>query len=99
MSCSSCTLNWRVRPWTKFEHELAADIEMDAKVQGRTPPRIIYVIVDGTPLPGITERARIAILAKGKRFELVCEEIYHAILQVPKESQAVDLTKWVDYVF
>jgi len=87
------------KPWPQFERELAADIEMEAKAQGKQPPRIIYVVVDDTPLPSVTERARIAVLAKGKRFELVCEEIYHAILQLPKEAVTVDLDRWKDYVF
>src|SRR5580704_15187270 len=31
------------RPWTEFERELAADMEMDAKQSGKEPPRIIYL--------------------------------------------------------
>lgn|SRR6185312_2927715 len=87
------------KPWPQFERELAADIEMEAKQHGRRPPRIIYVVVDGTPLPSVAERARLSVMAKGKRFELVCEEIYHAILQLPKEAGQVDLAQWSDYIF
>jgi len=36
------------KPWTEFERELAADLEMEAKKRKETPPRIIYVIIDGT---------------------------------------------------
>jgi len=89
----------RDKPWTQFEQELAADLEMTAKKEGVMPPRIIYVVIDDTPLPNITESNKIAIMAKGKRFELVCEEIYHNIMQLPRASDSVDLTKWSDYVF
>jgi hypothetical protein len=51
---------------------------MEAKKQAQQPPQIVSVVIDGTPLPTITENNRIAIMAKGKRFELVCEEIYHS---------------------
>jgi hypothetical protein len=87
------------KPWPQFEADLVADMEMDARVQGKKPPRIIYVVVDDTPLPTVTERARIAVVARGKRFDLVCEEIYHGILQLPKAASEVDLEKWKDYVF
>jgi hypothetical protein len=83
----------------QFERELAADLEMEAKAQGKEPTRIIYVVVDDTPLPSVVERARLAIMAKGKRFELVCEELYHSILQLPKETGQIDLDRWKDYVF
>jgi hypothetical protein len=66
------------KPWPEFERELAADLEMEAKKQAQQPPQIVSVVIDGTPLPTITENNRIAIMAKGKRFELVCEEIYHS---------------------
>lgn len=87
------------KPWPEFERELASDLEMSAKQEGRTPPRTIYVVVDDTPLPSVTESNRIAVMAKGKRFELVCEEIYHNILQIPKATERIDLDKWSDYVF
>lgn len=38
-------------------------------------------------------------MASGKRFALVCKEIYHAILQLPKEADDIDLNRWKDYVF
>jgi hypothetical protein len=60
---------------------------------------VIYIVIDGTPLPSITEDNRIAIMARGKRFELVCGEIYHNVLQLPKDTDDPDLSKWDDYVF
>lgn len=87
------------KPWPQFERELASDLEMAAKQEGRKPPRIIYIVIDDTPLPSVTETNRIAVMTKGKRFELVCEELYHHILQIPKEPSQIDLKKWEDYVF
>jgi hypothetical protein len=87
------------KPWPVFEQELAADLEMAAKHEGRIPPRIIYVVIDDTPLPNVSESNKIAVMAKGKRFELVCEEIYHNVLQLPKPTDSFDLNKWSDYVF
>jgi len=87
------------KPWPQFEAELAADLEMDAKAKGTELPRIVYVVIDDTPLPTVSEKNKIAIMAKGKRFELVCEEIYHSILQLPRSAEKVDLQKWSDYVF
>ncbi|MBF0507854.1 MAG: TIR domain-containing protein [Deltaproteobacteria bacterium] len=87
------------KPWPEFERELAADLEMAAKKEGRQPPQIIYVLIDDVSLPNVSEANKIAVVAKGKRFELVCEEIYHSILKLPKQSDAVDLSKWADYVF
>ena len=87
------------KPWPTFERELAEDIEMEAKKEGKTPPRKIYFVVDNTPLPGISEKNRIAIMAKGKRFEYACEELYHHILQLEREPEKVDLEKWKGYSF
>lgn len=87
------------KPWPEFEREFAIDLAMTAKQQGREPPRIIYVVIDDAPLPNISEANRLAIIAKGKRFELVCEEIYHSILQLPHRGDPVDLDKWGDFVF
>jgi hypothetical protein len=87
------------KPWVQFERELAADLEMEAKQAGRTPPRIIYLVVDESPLPGVTEKHRIAILAKGKLFADVCEELYRALLQISAESPDVDLDRWSKYIF
>jgi hypothetical protein len=72
---------------------------MDAKTEGKTPPRIIYFLVDNTPLPGISEKNRIAIMAKGKRFEYACEELYHHILQIERAPEKRDLDKWESYTF
>lgn len=87
------------KPWVEFERDLIGDLQMSAKKKGNTPPRVIYIVIDGTPLPSVSEENRIAIMAKGKRFELVCEEIYHNILQLPRDTDSVDLSKWNDYVF
>jgi len=87
------------KPWPTFERELAADIEMEAKNEGKTPPRIIYFVVDNTPFPGISEKNRIAIMAKGKRFEYACEDLYHHILQLEREPEKIKLDKWKDYTF
>jgi len=87
------------KPWTQFEQEFAKDLEMNAKLEGKTPPRIIYIVLDDTPLPSISDKQRLAIMAKGKRFELVCEEIYHHILQIPRTSEQIDLNKWKEYQF
>lgn len=87
------------KPWPEFERELATDIEMSAKQKGTTPPRIIYVVIDEASLPSVSEANRLAIMARGKRFELVCEEIYHNILQLPKAPDIVDLSEWSEYIF
>lgn len=89
----------RDKPWTEFEREFAADLAMERKKQNMPPPRIIYIVIDDTPLPDISTKNRIAIMAKGKNFELVCQEIYHAILQIPRKAQDIDLTQFKDYVF
>jgi hypothetical protein len=89
----------RERPWTEFERQLAGDLEINAKQQGQTPPRIIYIVLgDATPPDG-PDKFKLAVMTKGKRFPLVCEEIYHQILRIPKESKTVDLNAWNDYVF
>jgi TIR domain len=89
----------RDKPWPEFERNLVFDLEMEAKVGGGKPPRIIYVVVDDAKLPSATERARLAVMAKGKRFELVCEEIYHAILQLPKAAGEINLDEWKEFSF
>ena len=87
------------KPWPEFERELAADIEISAKQKGTTPPRIIYIVIDEASLPSVSEANRLAVMARGKRFELVCEETYHAILQLPRTPDAIDLSQWSKYVF
>lgn len=87
------------KPWTTFERELVGDLEMESKKEGQVPPRIIYFVIDETPLPSITEKNRIAVMAKGKRFDLVCEEVYYGILQISKDPKQIDLDKWSDFVF
>lgn len=87
------------KPWPEFERELAGDLEMAAKKEGQKPPRIIYIVIDNVGLPSVSEENKLAVVAKGKRFEFVCEEIYHGILQLPREAEDVELDKWSDYVF
>lgn len=87
------------KPWTTFERELVGDLEMESKKEGRVPPRIIYFVIDETLLPSITEKNRIAVMAKGKRFDLVCEEVYYGILQISKDPEQIDLDKWSEFVF
>lgn len=87
------------KPWTQFESEFAKDLEMQSKIEKRKPPRIIYVVLDDTPLPSVAEKQKLAVIAKGKRFELVCEEIYHHILQLPHSTKEIDLSKWNNYSF
>ena len=87
------------KPWPQFEREFASDLEMAAKQEGKEPPRIIYVVIDEIPLPSLTESNRIAIQAKGKSFETVCEEIYHNILEIPRTTDELDLDKWKGFVF
>jgi hypothetical protein len=87
------------RPWPEFERELAADLEMTARKEGKNPAQIIYVVIDDVGLPNISEENRIAIMAKGKLFGLVCEEIYHAVLRLPRDADNVDLDKWRQYRF
>ncbi|HLM57783.1 MAG TPA: toll/interleukin-1 receptor domain-containing protein [Pyrinomonadaceae bacterium] len=86
------------RPWTQFEQTLAGDLEIEAQKGGRRPPRIIYFMLDETPLPSVTERNRIAVVAKGKKFQDACEELYRGIVQIPKEVGEIDLSEWVDKV-
>lgn len=87
------------KPWTEFERELASSLETEAKQTGRHPPRIIYFVIDATPLPEGVEERRIAVVAKGKPFEVACEELYYGILQIARSANQVDLSKWSDFVF
>lgn len=89
----------RDKPWVQFEREFAADIEMSSKMEGRKPPRIIYVVLDGTPLPSVSEKNRLAVMAKGKKFDIVCDEIYQNILQIPRTTPNVDLSTWSSFTF
>jgi hypothetical protein len=89
----------KAKPWTEFERELAGDLEIEAKKEGRKPPRIIYVVMGDLELPNVTERNRIAVMTKGKRFPVVCEEIYRGILGLTREAQSIDLADWEAYEF
>jgi len=87
------------KAWPDFERELAADLEMEARQREDAPPRVIYVVIDGTSLPDTSTRNRLAIMAKDKEFETVCGEIYNAILMIPKAAPQIDLSKFKGYVF
>lgn len=87
------------KPWIELERELANALEMDSKQNGKEPPRILYVVMDNTPLPTAIEKQRIAIMAKGKLFGVVCDEIYRSILRLPGTTPDVDLSNWDRYQF
>jgi len=82
------------KPWPEFETELADDLCITAKKEGRKPPRVIYVILDDACLPNISQKNRIAIFARGKLFEEVCEEIVRSIVGNIKKAEDVDLNQW-----
>lgn len=90
---------YKGKPWPEFEQELANDLEIEAKKKGNDPPIIIYLMIDDSFVPSVTEANKIHIMAKGKHFELVCEEIYHNILRLPKKTEPIDLSKWSSYTF
>jgi len=87
------------KPWIEFERKLAEDIEMSSKIDGKKPPRTIYIVIDNTPLPNDIERNRIAVMAKGKKFETVCDEIYRNIFRLPHVTPNINLDEWSGYVF
>lgn len=70
------------------------DLDIEAKKQGATPPLLLYVTLDVTELPDETAKNRLAVIAKGRRFGEVCDEIYRGILQLPAVPELVDLTRW-----
>jgi hypothetical protein len=82
------------RTFALFERETAADLEIDAKLAGRKPPRIIYVVMDETPLPSPVEINRLAVMAKGKTIRGVCEELYINILQISRRTPPIDPASW-----
>jgi hypothetical protein len=90
---------YKGKPWTEFEQELARDLRIEAKKKGTLPPRTIYLMIDDSFVPDITEANKLHIMAKGKTFESVCEEIYQNILKLPKNTKPIDLSKWRDYKF
>jgi radical SAM enzyme (TIGR01210 family) len=68
------------RPWVRFERQLAARMERDARRRGDTPPRVIVIVLDDTPLPK-TEQNRLAIRAIGQTHEMVAEGILRSVMQ------------------
>jgi hypothetical protein len=87
------------KPWPEFERDLASDLQIEARKDGKTPPRVIYVVLGDLNLPSITERNRIAVMTKGKKFPLVCDEIYRGIVGLAREPQLVNLDRWMDHTF
>ena len=87
------------KPWLEFERNLATDLNIEAKQEGETPPRLIYVILDDSQIPTGYDKHRLAIMARGKSFPAVCEEIYHSIMEIPRNGPHVDLDDWTDYIF
>lgn len=87
------------REWPKYERELAINLEAQAREKGEKPPRLIYVIIDSVDFSKDLDRERIVILAKGKLFPDVCEEIFHAVLSMPGQSVQRDLSNWEHYRF
>lgn len=88
------------KPWIEFERRLALDLGTDAKEVGKKPTRLIYLVMDDT-MPPADEvvQNRLHIMARGKTMRQVCEETYHALIQIPRDPQHIDLAKWDDYVF
>jgi len=87
------------KPWIQFERELASNLEAEAKKTGKKPPTVIYFVIDATPLPEGVEEKRIAVVAKGKQFEVACEELYYGILQIARNAEQIDLNKWSNFTF
>ena len=87
------------KPWPEFERFLAQDLEMEAKTKGKTPPKVIYIVTDYLSLPDIYEKNRIAIMASGKLFPEVCDELYNHIKGIIRTPQLIDLDKWKKYKF
>ena len=78
---------------------IVEDLVMEAKKANREPPRLIYVCLDKTPPPDAAQKNRIAVLASGKKFPAVCQEIHDQILKSPRRSDGADLSTWEDYTF
>jgi hypothetical protein len=82
------------KPWPEFERETAADLQMEARKAGNKPPRVIYVVVDDTPLPSPVQSNRLAVMAKGKTVKAVAEELYLQILQISRGTPPIDPAVW-----
>lgn len=88
------------RCWTEFERELAEDYVMEAKLNKKKPPKIIYVCIDDTELPSVSVRQRIVIRAPGRGFSVVCDELYRHILGLPgRHGDNINLDDWSDFEF
>lgn len=82
------------KPWAEFERDAATDLQMEAKKAGRKPPRVIYVVMDDTPLPSPVQSNRLAVTARGKTVRAVAEELYLHILQTSRGTPPIDPTIW-----
>jgi hypothetical protein len=91
--------NSRNKAWPQFERELAEDLDIEARKKGKTPPKLIYVVLDDSELPDEVAKNRLSVYAKGKRFGAVCDEIYRAILGISGIPELIDLRKWDNYQF
>jgi hypothetical protein len=82
------------KAWPEFERETAADLQMEARKAGRKPPRVIYVVMDDTPLPSPVQSNRLAVMAKGKTVKAVAEELYLQILQISRGTPPIPPGVW-----
>jgi hypothetical protein len=87
------------KPLTEFEYEPNDDLWKLEKISNNNSQKIIYIIVDGTTLPPALATNGLVVMAKGKRFEHVCNEIYSLILKSSKKPTTIDLQRWSDYKF
>jgi DNA-binding NarL/FixJ family response regulator len=82
------------RPWTEFERKAAAELQTEARKAGKQPPRVMYVVMDDTPLPTPAQTNQIALMAKGKTVKEVAEELYLQILQISRGTVPIDPEVW-----
>ena len=87
------------RKWPTFEREFAKQLTHTAKREGLNPPQLIYVAIDDTPYPSDSATERLNIVAKGRNFPSVCDEIHRSILKIPGSKAEMNLDEFNDYVF
>jgi hypothetical protein len=87
------------KSWPQFEREVAKHLEFGAHPKGYPPPRLIFVVIDDTPLPDPSDANRIAIILKGKTFDVACQELYCELLKITKDTAQIDPDKWKGFVF
>ncbi|HEV3386844.1 MAG TPA: toll/interleukin-1 receptor domain-containing protein [Gemmata sp.] len=88
-----------VRPWPRFEREFANHLAQTAKGDCRKLPQVIYVVIDNTPLPTDSGSERMNVVAPGRSFPWVCDEIYRSILKIPRVNAEIILEDWKTFVF